>query len=92
MNSVKKFTLLAPSTNVAIGKPSKQTDTANGLGAALGNDNNTNTCTETTSSDASWEVDLGGVFQIESVIVHGMDNGQWVSRVIAFSSEWGTYT
>ena len=58
-------------TNVAIGKPSKQTDTANGLGAAFGNDNNTNTCMETTSLDASWELDLGGLFKIEYVIVRG---------------------
>ncbi|KAH3706049.1 hypothetical protein DPMN_065428 [Dreissena polymorpha] len=57
--------------NVAVGKNSKQTDTAYGRAAAFGNDGNMSTCTETTSSDASWEVDLGGVFQIESVIVRG---------------------
>ncbi|KAH3706035.1 hypothetical protein DPMN_065414 [Dreissena polymorpha] len=72
--------------NVAVGKNSKQTDTANGRAAACGNDGNMSTCTETTSSDASWEVDLGGVFQIESVIVRGNEEGQWISRVLTFSS------
>ncbi|KAH3754587.1 hypothetical protein DPMN_189265 [Dreissena polymorpha] len=80
-----EYTLAATASNVALGKPANQTDTANGADPSRAVDGNSSTCWATASTAVEWTLDLNNYYNIEEVSIQG-PGSQWVTSVGAHST------
>ncbi|KAH3748351.1 hypothetical protein DPMN_182794 [Dreissena polymorpha] len=64
------YTMAATASNVALGNPATQTDTAGGADPSRAVDGNKSTCAETASPDGNWTIYLNNYYNIEEVSIH----------------------
>ncbi|KAH3699574.1 hypothetical protein DPMN_074531 [Dreissena polymorpha] len=68
-NLTNDWTVLTAS-NVALGKPANQTNTADGADPSRAVDGDASTCWVTASTTGEWTLDLKNYFNIEEVSIH----------------------
>ncbi|KAH3875746.1 hypothetical protein DPMN_039022, partial [Dreissena polymorpha] len=68
--AILEYSIGTTVSNVALGKPATQTDTAGGANASFAVDGNKTTCSKTESYTAKWEIDLNDYHLLTEFSIH----------------------